>query len=65
MAEVRDGKLSGNEFSKLISEMEQDLIALFKVIEDDVADIVSQGVSEGWTVEQTMREIDNLFEGVE
>ena len=61
MAEVRDGKLSGNEFQELSAEMEQDLIAVFKMMEDHVLNVVKQGVKEKWTVEQTVAEINKVL----
>lgn len=59
--EVKLGKITSDDFSKMISPLKLDLIALFKIIEEDVYKIVDKGQEEGLTPEEIIKEVEKII----
>ena len=55
---VVDDKIGTSSFLKMIRPMELDLIAVFKLIEEDIQKLVIQAQKEEWELEKLMSEID-------
>lgn len=59
--DIADKKYSSNEFNELIISIQLDMLAVFKNIEEDVIKLISQGRKEGWTVDELILKIEDLF----
>jgi len=59
--EAKLGKITSDDFSKMISPFKLDLIALFKIIEEDVYKVLEKGQREGWTPEDIITEVEKLI----
>lgn len=59
---VVDDKIGTTSFLKMIRPMELDLIAIFKLIEEDIQKLVMQAQREEWELEKLMSEIDLIFD---
>ncbi len=59
---VVDDKIGTSSFLKMIRPMELDLIAVFKLIEEDIQKLVIQAQKEEWELEKLMSEIDLIFD---
>lgn len=58
---VKIDKTSNEEFQKTIASFQNDLIAVFKSLEEDIYNLVAKGEREGWTPEMLINEIDSLI----
>lgn len=62
MAVLVDKKISQNEADYIQAPMEQDLIALFKTLNEAVFEIMDLAQKEGWTPEHLIKEVEDLFD---
>lgn len=54
-------RVSPKEFEKVSTPLELDLIALFKVMEEDVYGLIEQANKEAWTPEEFIRKSEELL----
>ena len=55
------GKLTEEEFNKIASSFQLDLIALFSLMQDDVNKLVNKAIEEEWLPDQLIQEIQSLI----
>ena len=60
--ETVDNKIPINDFHKSIRPMELDLLAVFKIIESEIRELVKIAIKEKWDMDQLEAEINLLFE---
>ena len=63
--EIPGLKVAKEDFERISSPLELDLIAYFQVASDAVMDMIDTAKDEGWTPEQLITEIDMLFDGTQ
>jgi hypothetical protein len=59
--ETTFGKISQDEFGKIISPFKLDMVAVFKMIEEDVQKTVSKGLEEGLTPDEIIKEVEKIL----
>ena len=60
MQESLKVKLTEREFNNLYSPFAKDLTAVFNLMEDEINNLVKQGVEEGWTPDELIQKIEKL-----
>ena len=61
MQESLKVKLTEREFNNLYSPLAKDLTAVFNLMEDEINNLVKQGVEEGWTPDELIQKIEKLI----
>ena len=61
MQESLKVKLTEREFNNLYSPLTKDLTAVFNLMEDEINNLVKQGMKEGWTPEELIQKIEKLI----
>lgn len=56
-----DDKISETEFYDLIDGFTLDMIAVFRLIEDDTMALLDRAIKEGWTPEKLVSEVEKLI----
>lgn len=67
MPVFKDAKFSQSYGEKIIKNSSIDLIAYYKVMESAVYELMKKAQNEGWTPEELLNKIDDLFnnDGIE
>lgn len=55
------GKLTEDQFNRVASSFQLDLIALFSILQEDVNRLVAQSIEEGWLPEELLQKIKELI----
>jgi hypothetical protein len=61
MIEIKQDKLTQNQFSDYMAPMVLDLMAVFRLLEEDVQAEINKSVREGRTPDQLIENILGLF----
>lgn len=61
MAENLNSKVSPSQFDDLSSPLVLDLIAVFKLMEEEVMKIISEGEKENITPEELIRRVEEII----
>jgi hypothetical protein len=60
---IRDRRLSTAEVQDLTRPLENDLVAFYRLVSDAAESLLDRAVSEGWTPEQLIDELDRMIGG--
>lgn len=55
------GKISQNQFSDIARGFENDLIAVFSLMQDDAIKLLNKAEKEGWDISKFTKEAANLI----
>lgn len=61
--EIPGFKVGKNEYERISTPLELDLISYFHVAMEAVSELIGRSVKEGWEPEQLLAEVDMLFDG--
>ena len=59
--EIKDNKVNQNDFNRIVSTFELDMIALFSQMQDELTKIINKAEREGWRTEQLMQAVEELI----
>ena len=58
---ITSRKVTASEIENLLQPLADDLHSAYKIMEESCHDVIQQAKREGWTEEQLIKEIENLF----
>lgn len=58
---VENKNITIKEFGSLTNQYNQDFDALFRQVNDAIADLFDEAIEEGWTPDKLIMEIDDLL----
>ena len=61
MPELKDGKISQNQFADFSQDFVLDLIAVFSLMEGDTVELLKKSESEHWSPDTLISEIEKLI----